>query len=295
MADTAKRASSGSGIIARPDSDQAKAISEQKLAADEKARNLNEQVRQLTEMLNSAKARGGPGGGLATGDIANLQAALGGRQQLLKEAQDQAGTYGTQLTAQQDQDKQQADVHDQFANISSQQKSAADQFRTAFPSIVDNQMAPLRSQARRAIAEGTSANKANYNHRGLLYSGLRAGGEADLTGDVSNQLNSARGQINQNLTDTQQKLDQAPIDTGLAESALGAGKAAVDNDYTNNVLNALMNKSQQNNQSVGSLIGAGGALAGTLAGGLIKNPVSDTTKTPGLNYSNTKNWAQNYV
>lgn len=174
------------------------------------------------------------------------------------------------------QDRQAYEVQDQFSSLIGQQKNQADQFRTAFPSIVDNQMAPERVQARRAIAQGTSANKTNYNQRGLLYSGLRAGGEADVTGNVSDQLNAAKSNINQNLTAQQQTLDQAPIDTALAQSSLQGQQANVNNDYTNSVIDALMNKQNQNTSAVNSLIGAGGQLAGTAVGGLINNPVTSS-------------------
>lgn len=189
----------------------------------------------------------------------------------------QLANYNSQLNDQTTQDKNAFQVQDQFYNLANEQQNAADQFKTAMPSIVENQLAPLRVQARQAIAQGVGQNKANYNSRGLLYSGLRAGGEADVGANVSNQLNSDKATINQNLGNEQLTLDQAPINTQLAGSALQGAQAGVNNDYTNSILDALMNQSQTNNAAVNNLLGAGGALAGAAAGGLISNPVKAPT------------------
>lgn len=202
--------------------------------------------------------------------------------------QSQLTNLQAQEKTQQTADDQAYQVQDQFYNLANQQQSAADQFRTNFPSIVDNQMSPERVAARQAIAQGVNQNKTNYNQRGLLYSGLRQGANADVTSNVNNQLNTAESGINQNLANEQQTLDQAPINTELAQSQLSGQQANQNNDYTNSILDALMNQSQSNNAAVSSLIGAGGQLAGKAAGGLINSGVTPNTNvltgyTPNFN------------
>lgn len=174
------------------------------------------------------------------------------------------------------QEKQQYGVKKQFTNLGKQAQENSAQYRMAFPSLLDAGMGQMRTQARRAISSGTNANTANYNKRGLLFSGLRAGADADVVGDVSNQLNEGRAALNEQLLAKQNELDQAPIDIAAAQNAFEGNIANTNNAFTQQVLDALMQKQNANTQAIGSLIGAGGELAGTLGGGLLSRSTKST-------------------
>lgn len=170
------------------------------------------------------------------------------------------------------EEKQQYQTRKQFTALGNQAKQNADRYRMMFPSIIDAGMATARNDARRAQAAGTANVRAGYNNRGLLYSGLRAGSEADVGADVSNQLNAIRAQANQAALDKQNELDQAPLDIASAKNQYETNIANTDNAYTRTILDALMQKQNAQTQSIADLIGAGSQLAGTIGGGLIKTP-----------------------
>jgi len=199
---------------------------------------------------------------------------------LNKGARDEAAGYRSQLDAinsQLSQEQNKTDVLEPFADIQSQQIKRAGDFKTAFPSILDNSMSMARHGLRQQIAEGTNKVRAGANQRGLLYSGLRAGAESDLASQASDQLNKQKVDINTKLTDEGNALDQDAINTGLLMGQLSQNLGNVNNTYRQSLIDQLMGQQSQRDQSLMSLLGAGGQLAGTIAGSALTPSVTPSS------------------
>lgn len=148
------------------------------------------------------------------------------------------------------------------------QTAAANQFMKNMPSIVDNQVQSAATDARNQVAQGVAANNTGYNQRGLLYSGMRAGGANDVGNVIGNQLEQKKAGINKNAFDTSNALNQNSINAGQAANQLQSGYNAADNATTQAILQYLQDRSGNQNAAYQHLLGAGGGLLGQAAGGM---------------------------
>lgn len=240
----ATRAPSGSGIPGNTITPQGSGMSDA-YSSDSTLQNLKQQQTDLTNQRNKAYASGG--------------AAV--NQDLENKYNDVNNQVSNQL--------QQDHALQPFYNLQNQQKQRYDKFRMQFPSIVDNIMAPQRVQARQGIAQGVNQNNANFNSRGLLYSGLRAGGANDVVKGVASDLSGQQAQANQTVQDEGNQLENQAAQTGLAAASAREGYATTDNSSRQAILDALMEQSQQQDKAIGNLVGAGGGLLGTAAGAAV--------------------------
>lgn len=194
--------------------------------------------------------------------------SYGGTDQVLnmlgtgKEHDDNYNGQLTDINSKIDDQMQQDKSLQPFYDLQNEQKQRYDKFRMQFPSIVDNIMAPERVAARNNIAAGVNQNKSSYNSRGLLYSGLRAGGDADVSSGVASDLATKQTDANQTVQDEANALENQTAQTGLAIGNARSGYASTDNESRQAVLDALIGQSQQSDQAIGNLAGAGAKLAG---------------------------------
>lgn len=157
-----------------------------------------------------------------------------------------------------------------FDQLQQKQQMRADQFRQAFPSILDSKLSTARTDTRRQIAEGLNTTRANYNQRGLLYSGLRAGAEGDVAADAEKNYANLAVKTNQELNDTANQLDQDAIETGLTMGNISKDLASTNADYRKALIDSLLEKDNQRQQMIGGLLGTGAQIAGYGLGAAIK-------------------------
>lgn len=169
-----------------------------------------------------------------------------------------------------DEENQRIGAIKPFADLQEKQELRAKEFRTAFPSILDSKLGQARTAARREIAEGVGNVRAGYNQRGLLFSGMRAGAEADVGREAENRLAEQGVETQQELMDQANQLDQDAIETGLQIGNISKDLAGTSEEYRKSIIDMLMNKDQQRQQALGGLLGTGAQLAGYGLGAAIK-------------------------
>lgn len=151
-------------------------------------------------------------------------------------------------------------------DLAKQQQDQADQFSMNFPSIIDQQMIPVENQARQSIAQNIAGNNRNYNSRGLLYSGMAAGANANAAAGLPQTLASTRANANTNAQNELNTLYQNAANTGLRASTLGQNYANTDNSLINSLIDVGMGQQAQAANAIGNLVGVGGQAAGTAIG-----------------------------
>ncbi len=137
----------------------------------------------------------------------------------------------------------------------------------------------VSSAANTALDQGTRNTRQNFNQRGLLYSGMREGGEQAVRGAVAGQY--ARGMAGAerdvaNSTDSA-KAAYAAVDLENQQETLKMANSAFDTAHANNI--ARLQAMQQLGQGVGQGVGqAAGSIAGSYYGGGNNN--SNTLSKP---------------
>lgn len=125
------------------------------------------------------------------------------------------------------------------------------------PGLYDQEGSLLKSEADQALKSGLSTTRKNYNRRGLLYSGLREGGERNMRSDVAGALASGMAgsaKDYQNLLD-KRKEALASIELANAKQAQDNANEAFELSLRNQVARA------QALQQLGSGVGYGLAYA----------------------------------
>lgn len=140
------------------------------------------------------------------------------------------------------------------------QSQTAKDFRTQMPSVAQEQENRLKEQSRRSLASDLAGTRGAFSQRGLLYSGLRRGAEADITSNNAAQAAAQRANINQTLEGQAQALEQNAIGSGLRLQEQRQQMA--DADYQ-----AKLQALQQRQSAISGLGGAFGGLAGMAIGG----------------------------
>ena len=205
------------------------------------------------------------------GSLSNVQqkadeAAKGAQSAETHAANVEIDKYKKQLA----EEDQRVNTVKPFAELQEKQEMRAKEFRTAFPSILDSKLGQARTAARREIADGVNTARAGYNQRGLLYSGMRAGAEADVGADAENKLAEQGVQTQQELMNQANELDQDAIDTGMQIGNISKDMAGTSEEYRKSIIDMLLNKDQQRQQALGGLLGTGAQLAGYGLGAAIK-------------------------
>lgn len=118
----------------------------------------------------------------------------------------------------------------------------------------------LKGEANRALGTGLSNTRKNFNKRGLLYSGLREGGEQSVKSGVASALASGMAGMTRDYQNLLDQRKQAIASLGLQnqQAQLEAANQAFEMTQRNNVARA------QAFQQLGQGVGYG---AGLYAGG----------------------------
>lgn len=200
-------------------------------------------------------------GQLLTGNV-GANSVFNSLNSRLKSAQGEASEAQNEL----DQGKIRSDALQPIQSQADLMSKQASDFQQAMPSIGNNTMALNRTNARRQLASDLQTNNAKYNQRGLLYSGMRAGGAADASTNTGNDLADKQAAVNKQLQDSQNTLNQNAVQAQQALTAATQNFNNSDANYRQNLLNAVLQQAGANQQILGGLIGAGGQLAGKVVG-----------------------------
>lgn len=142
----------------------------------------------------------------------------------------------------------------------------------------------LKGEANRALGTGLSNTRKNFNKRGLLYSGLREGGEQSVKSGVASSLASGMAGTTRDYQNLLDQRKQAIASLGLQnqQAQLEAANQAFEMTQRNNVARA------QAFQQLGQGVGYG---VGMYAGGAFdrepRTPTYDNTPMAGRSYLNT--------
>lgn len=92
----------------------------------------------------------------------------------------------------------------------------ANQYRQDMPGLMKEQEDVLQSDANKAINTGVEGERTNYNNRGLLYSGMRQGAEADVKGRVASELARSTADVRKGYEDTARAKESVATQVGLS-------------------------------------------------------------------------------
>lgn len=145
-----------------------------------------------------------------------------------------------------------------LANFEQQQLDFAKNFRKNIPSYSDELYNNYAKGSRRDLAQNINKNRAGFNSRGLLRSGMREGSELGLKANNANELYSARDEINKGLLGQADELESGAFNTdgnraGLGPGLGGSSLAGVQSGVQNQI--AGMNAQQSIYGGIGSGVG----------------------------------------
>lgn len=149
-------------------------------------------------------------------------------------------------------------LYEQSANKVALKKALAEGISGA-PQQLADELGLLKSDADQALTSGVKSTRKNFNDRGLLYSGMREGGEQQVKGRVASALaesDSAARRDSANLVD---KKKQAFASIGLAEQEAKnqLAQQAFETSYKNSIARrqALQAAAGGVGQAVGMYLG----------------------------------------
>lgn len=138
----------------------------------------------------------------------------------------------------------------------------------------------LKGDANQALASGVKNTQQNYNNRGLLYSGLREGGEQGVRAGVAGNLASG-------LSSTKREYSTLADQQKAAYAAVGQAQQAQQVQQATDTFNTVSANDIARQQAYQSLAGGVGQLAGAAYGAYNSTP-STTAYNPST-YSPTNN------
>lgn len=137
------------------------------------------------------------------------------------------------------------------------QRKGLNQAINAAPGELAKEEDLLKRQADQTLGEGLSGTRKNFNRRGLLYSGLREGGEQTVRNSVANSLASSLQGARQSSNDLTNKRKAAVASLGL--QAEKESLAAAEQQFQINLQSSVART--QALQQLGSSLGQIGAMA----------------------------------
>lgn len=146
-----------------------------------------------------------------------------------------------------------------LTNIRRDMTQEADAFKRNLGQYRGDQYQGLLNDANRADLEGTKAIREGASRRGLLYSGMRAGKEAELQGGLQSQLAQGKYDINRESSGLLKKKQLAAQMVGL--ESLGQLQSNLENYYNLQMQNQLARR-----QAFGQLASGLGYAAGAAYG-----------------------------
>lgn len=180
----------------------------------------------------------------ASSGLAGVGGAVGGTVKNVMKGLSDAANVDMSEDAQQEAMKQ------------AQQKQLAD-FKSNEGNFKNQLMGSAMQGERHRLAQGIQSAREGASRRGLLYSGAREDAEGAQQAQTGANLMRAKGAINQNVADTENKLRQNAIGAGFDQQQYVQQQK--DNIYQQALANYQSN--MQSNQAIGGIIGAGAGLA----------------------------------
>lgn len=138
-----------------------------------------------------------------------------------------------------------------------EQTQRAKSFRSNMSGMQKEYEATQKNRARTEIGQAMRNVGANYNQRGLLFSGLRRAGEVGAAQDVASQGAASQAAFNQQLEGQAQGLESQAIGTGLSAQNLAQQREDM----------AFQNALADREARQGAIRGLGGAL-GSITGSI---------------------------
>lgn len=138
-----------------------------------------------------------------------------------------------------------------------QMGSEAKKFRADMPKLLADERAGIKAAGDTATAQGIKTTRQNYNRRGLLYSGLRQGGEQTVRSNVASGVARQTAGVNKQYKDLANAKDNAAANVGLA----GYGEALQRANMLNDSRMQNQIERQQSMQQLGQGLGYLGGMA----------------------------------
>lgn len=145
-------------------------------------------------------------------------------------------------------------LYENEANKVALKKSLAGSINDA-PKNLDEEVGLLRGDAGQALDQGLTKTRQNFNNRGLLYSGLREGGEQQVRGRVASALAESESGARRDTENLLTERKKAFASIGLAEQEQKNQMAqqAFEKSYQNSI--ARRQAMQQLGTGVGQAVG----------------------------------------
>lgn len=134
------------------------------------------------------------------------------------------------------------------------------QFQQQKPSMAQDLQSNASEQAAQNSMQNDQGIRAGASQRGLLYSGIREGAQAQNASNTASGLAQSRAGINQNLYEAGNKMGQ---------QVYNAGMSVADQEFQREQsrYNLALTAAGQRANVIGGLLGGAGAVAGTAAAG----------------------------
>jgi len=150
------------------------------------------------------------------------------------------------------------EVDPRLKEIATEQRKQAEAFKANLPNYKKSQYNLQAVDAKRDFANQLADIRQKANSRGLLYSGLRAGGEAESRGQLAGNLAGIKSNVNQSAEDQARELEL---------QALNSAQGNVN--LQNNREDILYNQALANKQAKLSALTDAAGVAGKLIGAAI--------------------------
>lgn len=137
------------------------------------------------------------------------------------------------------------------------QEGEINKFESNMPKYADIMESDLLSNAKQKISKGQSEIAKSANRRGLLYSGVKEGEQADYAGEVT-------AQTSQQMADVQEILESRRQEMRDRLASYRLGKYEQEVAEADSAYKRALGEYQSGMQLTGTMLGAGGLLIGGL-------------------------------
>lgn len=145
------------------------------------------------------------------------------------------------------------------AKIQERSREAAQEYRSNLAATQARQGQLAEESGRRDLATNMAGVRTASNRRGLLYSGIRQGAEAEAGQSYASNLGAQKQRIKDSTEATADAMESKAIGAGVANQQMMQAQA--DANYQ-----SALNQRMAKNQMINSLLGTAGSAAGMFAG-----------------------------
>lgn len=182
-------------------------------------------------------------------------------------------------------------VNENYQKILDEQKKTASDFRQNIPKYSTTLGNQYEAQARKNLAQSLKNTDRDFNKRGLLYSGMRLGNEAEQQGEAASNVAQGKQQINKGLLDQANQLDAGVLNTAAGIAGQGTQQGLYQGQMDIMNLKNQIQQEQMQSQAMGSLLGGIGTLGGAAIGSAFNNPGLGFNSYPSGGYSQPNSYS----